>query len=359
MTTKFLIFSDLHAHNFHYAATRRAIPGLIGLYNSRLADTISVLDEILQSARDEAIEHVVFCGDLFHKRTSVSTDVRYAVVNRLCKFAKHRIHLHMILGNHDMGDRNGNVHNLVGIGDFSKYIHVYDDVSFVDLEDVTFVFIPYTDSYDKINERLIEAQKIAERSKQPAILFAHQGVQGARVGSDYVLVADSDISVSDIPYKSFAACFFGHFHEHQALFPNGWYVGSTHQHNWGDAYGSRGYLLVEVSDDGTVEFEQLRTMAPEFIVTRDGKTSTGDLTIMKANDFVRNITKDPVEKDWDVGHLETILEDDDYEPRQVSLDKLDPESFLEEWVDSRLPARHNRDEALKCGKEFLIGDDND
>lgn len=357
---EFLVFSDFHAHNFPYGATRTQIPGLGGLYNSRLADSAAVLDGILKHAIDADIKHVVFCGDLFHRRTSVSTDVRHVVVDRLHKFADEDIHLYMIPGNHDMGDRKGNYHSLVGLGELSDFVHVYTNVFSVPVEGVDFVFVPYTDNKEEAKKMLQAAGVLAETSGQPSILFAHLGMQGAVVGSDYVLINDSDIQVPDVPHDKFAACFFGHFHEHQQLFANGWFVGATHQHNWGDAYGSRGYLHVTVAND-KVDFEQIPTMAPDFVVTRDGKTSGGELSMMKQNDFVKNITKDTYQDreelrlKWGLDNPPEIVIDTEEEETEFTLDasQLSPANVIVEWVNQRLPKELMEEEVLLEGSDIL------
>lgn len=356
--TEFLVFSDFHAHNFTYGATRTTIPGLQGIYNSRLADSAAVLDEILAYAKHHKIEHVFFCGDLFHRRTSVHTDVRHVVVDRLHKFVDEDIQLHMIPGNHDLGDRHGFVHSLVGLGELSDYIHVYDTVSYCVVGDLQFVFVPYIEGRKATQLALESAGELAEMHAGPSYLMAHAGMQGATVGSDYVLINDSDITVKDVPNRKFTACFFGHFHEHQQLFANGWYVGATHQHNWGDAYGSRGFL--HVKHGSKCEFEQIQTMAPEFVVTRDGKTSRGELSMMKANDFVRNITKDmhvdreALREKWNVAHLEIVYEVED-EETEFTLDttQLSPVAVVDQWVESRLPEGMDKEEVLSAGKEIL------
>jgi len=357
---EFLVFSDFHAHNFPYGATRTQIPGLGGLYNSRLADSAAVLDGILKHAIDAGIKNVVFCGDLFHRRTSVATDVRHVVVDRLHKFADEDIHLHMIPGNHDMGDRKGNYHSLVGLGELSEFVHVHTSVFKTSSDGADFIFVPYTDNKEEAKIMLQAAGELADTSAQPAILFAHLGMQGAVVGSDYVLINESDIQVPDVPHDKFAACFFGHFHEHQQLFANGWFVGATHQHNWGDAYGSRGYLHVKVKK-GRVDFQQIPTMAPDFVVTRDGKTSKGELSMMKQNDFVKNITKEKyldreeLRVKWGLDNPPEIVIDTEEEETEFTLDasQLSPANVIVEWVNRKLPEGLTEEEVLLEGSDIL------
>lgn len=349
---EFVIFSDLHAHNFKYAADRKAIPGLMGLYNSRLADTALVLDEIIDYCKVNGITTAVFCGDLFHRRTSVTTDVRCVIIDRLHKFVDEDIQLHMIPGNHDMGDRHGYIHNLVGVGELSEHIHVYSRVGFVDFDQAQFVFIPYRENLSDAKKDLASAGELAETTDKPSILFGHQGIKGAVVGSDYVLINDSDITVPDIPGDKFAACFFGHFHQHQQLSANAWYVGATHQHNWGDVGGSRGFLHVKV--DENVTFSQIETQAPKFVVVREADKKP------RKKDFVKLITdasfadREELKKEWGLDHLEIVFETKD-EETEFSLDstQLSPSAVLQEWVDKKAPQELDKDLLLAMGREIL------
>lgn len=356
LLTEFLVFSDLHAHNFRYGADRTTIPGRKGLYNSRLADTVGVLQEIRDYANYYKIKDIVFGGDLFHRRSSVPTDVRHVIFDTLNDFSKDTISLFMLVGNHDMGDRKGHVHSLAGLN--SDYITVFDgDVHTIVNEEYAFAFVPYTDDIEEAKRRLTEAGNLVE--DVPTILFAHLGMQGAKVGSDYVLVSESDVSVKDVPHEKFAACFFGHFHQHQQLFENGWFIGATHQHNWGDAYGSRGFLHVKLYEGGKVEFEQIGTMAPDFVITYDGNTSRGVPSIMKETDFVRNITKDPyqdkeaLKEKWGIKHLELVAEPSGEEGDfKLDASKLSPGQLLEDWIAHKKPEGDTK-AILAVGQDIL------
>ena len=62
MTKEFLVFSDHHAHNFSYGATRTKRSR--GFYNSRLVSSVEVLGEIKKYAEDHDIDTILFGGDL-------------------------------------------------------------------------------------------------------------------------------------------------------------------------------------------------------------------------------------------------------------------------------------------------------
>ena len=67
---KYLIFSDLHAHN--YREFSEIDPTGV---NSRLLDCVEVLGEIQKYANSQGIEKVIFCGDLFHLKNNIDSRV--------------------------------------------------------------------------------------------------------------------------------------------------------------------------------------------------------------------------------------------------------------------------------------------
>lgn len=343
---EFLIFSDFHAHNFKYGAKRVSVPAQMGLYNSRLADSLRVLTEMRMYAHRHGIECVLFGGDLFHRRSAVSTDVFNLVLESLSYFETDGIELHLLVGNHDMADRLGHVHSLEAF-DFLPNVFIHDSVNLVPTLGFDMVTVPYTDDVNEARRRL---QRAGELVYDPdnTILLAHLGMQGAKVGSDYVLISDGDIVTKDVPNERFAGCFFGHFHEHQQLFSNGWFIGASHQHNWGDSGGKRGFLHVKL-EGGKVSFKRLETSAPRFINVR----SVEDFKQVKENDFVRvhiseEIPTVPLELPSE--NVE-IVETPVTEEFEFELDNLSLMDTLEAWVDAKDPP--NKEHVLKTGRELL------
>lgn len=278
-----ILFSDHHAHNHKYGARRREYDDgrKATIHNSRLLDSVEVLHEIDEYARQHNISTLVFCGDLFHTRGSVPTDVMNLTHNAIQKMASDGQHLWMIPGNHDFADREGNIHSLEVFkkdydSEFNIYVHDTPS-SCLAGESLQFHFAPYSDDKQTLMEAIDWFDMDPNRAN---ILFAHLGVQGALVGSNYVLVNDSDVSLREVDLSRFDACFFGHFHKHQVLSRNAWYIGATHQHNWGDSGDWRGFLHVKV-DDGKVSIKKIETSAPKFVnlVLED----EGDYS----NDYVR------------------------------------------------------------------------
>lgn len=346
---EFVVFSDHHAHNFKYASKRVTYSKLPGRYNSRLLDGARVLEEIKRYCEDNDISRVLFGGDLFHVREFIDVDVWNVVQEELKDFPKSWA----IPGNHDFCDREGKIHSLEHL-DRSNFI-ICDDVAKWPLSRNTSLFtVPYTDDPQVAKARLKKAGEMARdcADNHHRILLAHLGMQGAKVGSDFVMISQSDIEVDDVPYEDFTICLFGHYHQHQQLFPNGWFVGASHHHNWGDANTVRGFLHLKLYSDGSFDFKQIETSAPKFLVL--DKSSTIE---PRPEDFVKYYldseeSEDEVKASINAADVRVV---DPVEEAQEDLELesdyyLNPESMISAWVD----ARADGNESLKkLGKSLL------
>lgn len=287
--TDFLVFSDFHAHNFN--AFSKPVSYKNGTINSRLKDCLDVIAQMRAYAKANKIRCVLFGGDLFHSRSAVKTDVYNTIYAAIEEWVTlEGINLIAIPGNHDMADRQGLVHSLEGfkrIKDFQTagQLIVKDQVDSHPYDAINIVCVPYTVDREEAVKRLQLAGAEVDKYGKPAILLAHLGMQGAKVGSDYVLVSDSDISVSDVPHDKFSICLFGHYHQHQQLFDNGWFIGATHHHNWGDAGTKRGFLHLKVDrKTGEATFKQIETETPRFCHVNG---PVPNLSMPRRKDFIR------------------------------------------------------------------------
>jgi len=349
---EFIIFSDLHAHPFRYGAKMESVPGWGGLYNSRLLDAYYVLQQIHTYASDHNIRNILFGGDLFHQRQMIHKTTYALVYFRL--YWMSRFHeITMIPGNHDYADRKGNISLFSTLPNevnclnetalqpmewiLSSQKRGLEKLAAVSLEGEEIVHekyarvvtVPYTEDLEQAKKFL----KQAVRSKhfglnkkiECNILLAHQGIQGGRVGSDYVLVSPGDVQLSDIPYKDFDACFFGHFHEHQQICENAWFIGATHEHNWGDSGGKRGFLHVTINN-GNVDIKRIETSVPKFV-------TSDTLDDYNGKDFFRLVTKDPTVTCADE-RVEVIYQPEESESADLEVENLDPDGMIEPWVDA-------------------------
>lgn len=363
---EFIVFSDHHGHSFSFGAKEEAHNDQF-FVNSRLRAAYEVIREIEQYATEKKVSKVFFGGDLFHVREGVPTIAMNLMFDAIKALASNRT-VHMMPGNHDYFDREGKIHSLhtfqtiCAIQDWasSRTVQLYGKRK----DNVRYSFVPYTDDRNKAIAAIKELSELTTVD-EPHILFAHIGMQGAKVGSDYVLVHDNDLSVDDIPWQKFTACLFGHYHEHQRLFQNGWYVGATHQHNWGDANTKRGFLHVKVHMDH-VSFDFVETSAPRFIVLKDSESNPE----IRPQDFVRILTnkkRTPKEiselrEKSGASNCEVVFlpQETETDAIELSEENLSPVAMLsawvranESWISKHLPGTTG-DNLASYGKAILV-----
>src|SRR5690606_26763288 len=157
----------------------------------------------------------------------------------------------------------GNIHS---VHPFSHLpgVHVIDEPGWVDTGlGVDILGIPYTENREHVAELCRSA---APNNDSTRLLLAHLGVQGAKVGADFVYTNEADCAVKDLNSKAFEFGFLGHYHIHQKLSKNVYYVGSPLQHNWGDRGQIRGFVEY---DTKTKKLKHVECQAPKFVELED------------------------------------------------------------------------------------------
>lgn len=362
---EFVVFSDHHAHSFSYGAKpvqfNDYVRGTIDI-SSRVAASVDVLNQIGAYMSQHNIQTALFGGDLFHVRNAVPTQVYNLTIQAAKELAFDRF-VYAIPGNHDYYDRIGEFHSLEMLKDETFFVvdsrvdWPKNNTAYCRSSCVVSA-IPYSDDKKKIIKAIQEA---AERptNGRPHILLAHVGIQGATVGSNFVMLDDSDLSIDDIPYEKFTACFFGHYHQHQKLCPNGWYIGATHQHNWGDANTTRGFLHVKIFDDH-VDVKQIETKAPKFWLFNSleeleaAEVSPDDFVRVKAADdqadSVREVLAEKTYSAWEVVAAQDTKKSE--EEATTYLSDLSMEKAVEAWV-ANSSSSLNKDVLTQIGLEIL------
>lgn len=348
-----LLFSDHHAHNHKYGSKRREHNFLPGLFNSRLLDACAVLDEITAYLKEHPeIRIVIFGGDMFHIRGNVPMDVLALTHISIRRMAEVVDHMFMLPGNHDYEDREGKVHALE-IFEGIPGVHVISSPTKKELcPGLTGFFVPYSDD-KKVTLEAMQSFLVDEENTN--IFVGHTGFKGAKVGSDFVLINESDLSIKEFESKNYDASFFGHFHKHQTLAKNCWYIGATHQHNWGDCEDERGFVHAKISKDSTT-VKHVKTNAPQFVkITKKAQLkedhsrdycrillSLSDTAKEKAIKSLNN----PVVFEVVVPAETKETEDEEFE---LPEDTLDPMNMVQFWTDMQ----GKSEELAALGKEIL------
>lgn len=253
---KIVAFSDLHLHSFR-PYSQLTPEGL----NNRLLDAVSCIDQVREHAEKINADLVLFGGDFWHVRKNIETAALNQGLDAIARFKGREII--MIHGNHDQAGKQHSAHpfsHLPGVTVADEPGWIKHDLG------VNILAIPYTESREQVRE-LCNTSPHRMRGMS-YILLAHLGVQGAKVGSDFVYTNLADCSVGDLNTKAFDLGLLGHYHLHQKLAKNLYYVGAPLQHNWGDRGQTRGFVEY---DTETKKIKHIECKAPKFIELSDAE----------------------------------------------------------------------------------------
>jgi DNA repair exonuclease SbcCD nuclease subunit len=245
----FVVFSDLHLHQWQYGST------IVHGMNSRLWQQVRVVKDIIEYCNNKDIREVVFCGDLLHT-SNVTAEVSQAAYEAFKGFKENKIDLTIIVGNHDQASRSGETHALSWFRDHGLVI----DTSMVPADNRTVAgldatFLPYTDDKEQLESWL--------QGFRDGFLFLHQGVGGVEVNSKGFTL--NEILTPDMVPDRCALAFTGHYHSHRAVASNLIIPGSTVQLNWGDKNETRGWLDVKVDGDRVHSVELVPSNSYQFV----------------------------------------------------------------------------------------------
>jgi DNA repair exonuclease SbcCD nuclease subunit len=294
----------------------------------------------------------------------------------------HGITIICIPGNHDFQDKDCTNHSLISLDSFHNVVtNEGAGYHYVPRKSCMIVnSVAYTEDKNYfINE--VNHLKFYSKIEEPGpndyvfkILLAHTGIQGAKVGTDYVMIKEHDIDIDEVNLKQYDACFFGHYHEHQKVSKNSWIIGATHEQNWSDANGKRGFchVIITKNDDRDVNTQVSHIATdrniPRFKVLSDN-TDFAQLDL-KHWDFIRYKTKQELTQDVidNITGLVTIKcdgitpkyfeivpvqEEHETEDFILSEKATNSDSVLDEWVSHQVPKDLDSQKVLQIGKELL------
>lgn len=358
---KLALFSDLHIHGYKDFA--RTLPSG---RNSRLQHTLDVLSTIRQQCKAGGIKHVLFGGDLFHKKGILSVGMYQAVYEELVKFKDDRLNLVLVVGNHDQATLDGKTH---AIKTFEQVATVVDEPGRVLLnagapsEQCAVRCVPYMDDQ--------KAFKQALKRTGEHLLLAHGALNGAVTGPvEYQ--PEHPLDVSDLP-DGYDFKFFGHYHRQQKMADKCWYIGSPLQHSRGEAGELlKGYI---VYDTQTRKFKNVPLGLPEFmkvvwedvVVLKHNSTTTGTPSVSVKGQFV-DVEVDPDEYDLQdvaaqvlkagaeavnpIPILKTL------QPSQQRLEvdpSMDPKKLVDKYIEEYAPDELDKQELRKRARAYLEG----
>lgn len=243
--------------------------------NDRVLDFLDAFDEIIAYVQAEPIDLVLFAGDMFHRSNpspALISEVTLRVMDiaKVCPFI-------IIPGNHDQALNRVSALEYLSLID-APNVYVSDDPTYYNINGVFIGAYPYpthrttyrsnaaysanlaqiSTIYDQCQKWLDTAEATAAKAR---ILLFHGTVEGARWGS-YSGTAMSDEShMFDEIAAGWDYVALGHIHLHQCIGDNMVYSGSIERVDFGEADEDKGFIVIDVSDYGRVEWEFVKLPA--------------------------------------------------------------------------------------------------
>lgn len=194
----------------------------------------SFIDSYIECLKQENISTVFFLGDYFDNRDWLSVKTDFIGYQNILKFEQNKIHLFLIVGNHDLYYKSSNDINSVKKFESLKYVHVIDEPTLIDSGYSELLLIPWVQNVEQIKFD----------TKYDAC-FGHFEFKGAQLCGSISTTGFEPSNLLDISDLVFT----GHFHiQKEYDFKNGKIVsvGSPLQLDWGDYGNNKGFFVFDV-----------------------------------------------------------------------------------------------------------------
>jgi exonuclease SbcD len=260
----------------------------------RVMDFLKSLDEIVQAAIDARVDLVIFAGDAYKDRSPAPTYQR-EWGKRIMQLSRAGIQTLLLTGNHDISPATGRAH---AIQEFETldvpYVKVLDKPQFLSTEElgglpIQVIALPWisrsgmmaaleldstdpSETYKILGEQiseLIENWLLEANPKLPVIFTAHASVEGAKYGSERMVMLGNDMVLPPalVKDKRLDYVALGHIHKPQNLnedsHPPVIYPGSIERVDFGEAGDRKYYIIAEVSKGKTkVDWRELKNIRP-------------------------------------------------------------------------------------------------
>ena len=256
---KTLVFTD---HHF----------GVKGNSPSRQKIGAIAIKSILDTIAKENVSNIIFCGDYLHKRNALTVDtlnIAYRCLQALAKKCK----IYMILGNHDLFNKNSTDVNSINIFRDNANIKVIDSPTEILVGKKLSLLVPWLadltsykkDQFDfmfghfEISSKFLIANYAQEHSKKAQ---ASKDVAN-ELDNDSSLGSSGSTNNSPEQYigsfvelvSKTGTIFAGHIHQHKEMVVRGRkfiFVGSPYEQNLGDIGCKCGYYVID--DLGNYKF---------------------------------------------------------------------------------------------------------
>lgn len=248
-----IILGDVHLG-------KNLLQGKIGVgsaLNSRIVDQINLLDWTLEQAIDKSVEHIIITGDIFED-TKPGTELITLFLSWLKKCQAYQIHVHIIMGNHDIL-RSGYVYKspLDIISEVElEYISIYRDINTLLIGCSAFTLVPFRDRKSFGSNTNAEALSILKDSivyelagipiTYSKVLIGHLAIEGSIPVGDEIDDITNELFCPVTMFSGYDYVWMGHVHKPQVMNNNDPYVshiGSMDISNFGETDHKKSIII--------------------------------------------------------------------------------------------------------------------
>jgi len=215
--------------------------------NSRLLDVANTIEKISTFAREQRVDMLVHCGDVFHTNRPTTAE-QLIFLRFLQQMEEAEIRTRIIIGNHDYNSQlgKGNALKLFKELPFA-HVRIFDQTTSeawpaTGDDKHLFIFYPFGGEEPDITSLVTR-----ERSHR-TFLICHSHLEGAVVGAEpFEIRDDKATKFSELPVDG---VFAGHFHKPQLLGerPLAFYPGSIQPVDFNERNDIKGVVLVDTEE---------------------------------------------------------------------------------------------------------------
>ena len=286
---KILHFADAHIDmaNFGKHDPETGLP-------LRVMDFLKSLDEIVNTAITEKVDLVIFAGDTYKDRSPAPTFQR-EWGKRIMQLSRAGILTLLLTGNHDISPATGRAHAIQEFDTLDvphvKVLHKPQFLTSAELEGLPLqvLALPWVSRsgilsslaldntepgnvYETLSARIgdLVGNWLADADPGlPTILTAHASVEGAKYGTERLVMLGKDLVLPPALVKDqrFDYVALGHIHKPQNLnegsHPPVIYPGSIERVDFGEVEDSKFFIVAEVAKTNTqVTWHELKNIRP-------------------------------------------------------------------------------------------------
>jgi len=331
---RLLVWADPHI----YAFKQFAEIGESGL-NSRLEESLDVLELIVDRANQDDVDAMIMAGDLWHEKHRANLQCVYETLKILENLTKPSA---SASGNHDALSKAPGHYSALELVRFIQNTRCVIDEYGEIVHGIHFECVPF--SYN-LDWQLRQIEAIEEKEK--SILITHGDVIGQYYGSFLV--------TEGLPLEllgKFALSVVGHYHTPTIVAPDVLILGAPMQHMWSDKGQKRGIWLVDINPDSlpVMTFEEITSS--KFIEVNLDLDENRNYSF-NFQDFYRIISSKPIDVDRRVKATIVSPEVIESEARSEMSTMDDEDTLVERYAEAR--GGENSEELTALGKRFIPG----